>query len=377
MKDITLDIISLINLFGFFLGILFVLIILRFKKGKSQHKKILAALIFSLCTIILTSFLWTSDGYYLYPHLFKILPLFYLVIGPLLYLYIKSLTKEEFKLNPRYFLHFIPFVLNIIFYLPYYLKPAEDKLLYIESFFSSQTLNIQAYEFMLFRLVHLLIYLLIGFRLIYRYHRDVKNVYSSYQETKLSWMTILVVVFTTVFVNYLLYFLVRFWGENIFNDVCKWLSIWETMLIIFLSYKSLTQPDVIQIDPKNNKSKQIKLSLDETNTYLQTIKKHMKKNKPYLDSFLTIRELSTQISLPYWTISQIINEHLGKNFFEFVNEYRIEEAKKLIRDSGDEKNMVEIAYSSGFNSKSAFNAAFKRMTQQTPSQYKKSQKKLS
>lgn len=377
MKKITLDIISLINLFGFCLGLFFSLVIFRYKKGDRLNRRILSAMILSLCAIVLTSFLWTSGGYYHYPHLFKILPLFYLLIGPLLYFYLKSLTVENFHLKPIHLLHSIPFWVNVIFYLPFYLSPARAKISAVESFFSPHEFNIYLFIFLMIRLVHLTVYLTLALQMIHRYSGAAKNIYSSQRQLKLSWMKVILAAFVTVFLNYLLFFLVRLIGGHFFNKICSWLSLWETLIIVYLSYRGLTHPDVIKIGPGNGKGKQVNFSEKEMISILKNIQVHMGKNKPYLNSIFTIRDLSSQMSIPYWTISQIINDRLKQNFFEFINSYRIKEAQRLIINGGEDKSIIQIAYACGFNSKSAFNSAFKKITGETPSQYRRTQKNMS
>jgi len=98
----------------------------------------------------------------------------------------------------------------------------------------------------------------------------------------------------------------------------------------------------------------------------------MASQKPYLDANLTIEKLSKQIAIPRHYLTQIISEQLNKNFYLFINEYRINTVKHYIDDAENNPlSMLEIAYQSGFNSKSTFNVAFKKLTSMTPSQYKK------
>lgn len=98
----------------------------------------------------------------------------------------------------------------------------------------------------------------------------------------------------------------------------------------------------------------------------------MEREKPYLDFELTLQKLSLQFEVPEKELSVLINHHLGKHFFDFINEYRIEEAKSILEDSSKKGlTILEILYQVGFNSKSSFYTAFKKITQQTPTQYRK------
>ena len=99
----------------------------------------------------------------------------------------------------------------------------------------------------------------------------------------------------------------------------------------------------------------------------------MNQQRPFLNSSLTIQDISDELKIPVRELSLLINHKLGQHFFDFVNSYRIEEAMKILQDS--EKNKVtilEILYEVGFNSKSSFNTAFKKHTSTTPTAFRKS-----
>ncbi|MEW7290833.1 helix-turn-helix domain-containing protein [Aquimarina sp. 2304DJ70-9] len=95
----------------------------------------------------------------------------------------------------------------------------------------------------------------------------------------------------------------------------------------------------------------------------------MEKDKPYLNSELRIAHLAKQLNLSRHHMSQVINEHFDLSFFDFINQYRVEEAKKMMVED-DHLNMTEILYSSGFNNRVSFYKAFKKFTKITPSEYR-------
>jgi AraC-like DNA-binding protein len=98
----------------------------------------------------------------------------------------------------------------------------------------------------------------------------------------------------------------------------------------------------------------------------------MVEKEPYLDSSLTIQDLSEQVKMPVKDLSTLINLYMDKHFFDFVNEYRIEKAMQILRDSSQkELTVLEILYEVGFNSKSSFNTSFKKYTGKTPTDYRK------
>ena len=124
-----------------------------------------------------------------------------------------------------------------------------------------------------------------------------------------------------------------------------------------------------------NRKKYEKSSLtpEEADDYHQRLLDFMEKEKPYLDCELTVKDLADRLIMAPKDLSQVINERSGKNFCDFINHYRIEEAKKLLTRSVKDKDMsiLNIAFDVGFNSKSSFNLVFKKTTGLTPSQFRK------
>lgn len=115
------------------------------------------------------------------------------------------------------------------------------------------------------------------------------------------------------------------------------------------------------------------LTPHEEERYLKKIIQCMEDKKPHLDSQLTVKQLAAALAIPHRELSQVINKRTCMHFYDFINRYRVEEAKILLEESVSRQEMtiLDVAYDSGFNSKSSFNSAFKKTTGVTPSQYKK------
>lgn len=102
----------------------------------------------------------------------------------------------------------------------------------------------------------------------------------------------------------------------------------------------------------------------------QTVEEYMHRQKPYTNPSLTIHELAAGLKLPPHVLSRVINDGFGRNFFDFINTYRIEELKRRINDPRTPSNtLLGLAFEVGFNSKTSFNRAFKKTTGQTPTDY--------
>ena len=114
------------------------------------------------------------------------------------------------------------------------------------------------------------------------------------------------------------------------------------------------------------------ISEEQSKSYLDKLLDYMSEEKPYLISTLTLKELSERIELSPRTLSRIINERKNQNFFDFINSYRINDAKMILSNPAKRKmTVLEVLYGVGFNSKSVFNATFKKYTGITPTEYRK------
>jgi AraC-like DNA-binding protein len=98
----------------------------------------------------------------------------------------------------------------------------------------------------------------------------------------------------------------------------------------------------------------------------------MTEEKIYLENELNLSKMAEKLGVSVHDTSFLINQTQGHNFYTYVNSFRIEAAKKLLRSSQiKELNILGIAFASGFNSKTTFNTTFKKITGLSPSQYTK------
>lgn len=148
----------------------------------------------------------------------------------------------------------------------------------------------------------------------------------------------------------------------------------SSILIYWIGYSTYFRNAnrIPEIYHTNKDAEDNKLS-DNTRAYHQKLNKLMFEEKVYLDQSLNLKMLADKLGLSSGYLSQIINEYEKKNFFDYINAYRVEEVKsKIVDPSHQHLNLLGIAYESGFKSKSTFNLAFKKHTKMTPSAYKRS-----
>ncbi|WP_243636296.1 helix-turn-helix domain-containing protein [Flavobacterium aquariorum] len=106
---------------------------------------------------------------------------------------------------------------------------------------------------------------------------------------------------------------------------------------------------------------------------IELVKKYVLENEPFLEPSLTIQDLAKQVNIPVRDLSVLINHHMNQHFFDFINEYRIQKAMQILKSPSKSKlTVLEILYEVGFNSKSSFNTAFKKYTNQTPTEFRNS-----
>ena len=140
------------------------------------------------------------------------------------------------------------------------------------------------------------------------------------------------------------------------------------------SYKLLSQPQLIseKLIPEETKKNTSPLAIDQVNSLKVKLLQLLEQKKPFLQSDFSLQTLANELQVPSHHISHILNVELNTGFFDLVNQYRITEAKLLLKNPAYEHLKIEeIGYEVGYNSKSTFYTAFKKLTGETPSNFKK------
>ena len=143
-------------------------------------------------------------------------------------------------------------------------------------------------------------------------------------------------------------------------------------LFYFIAFKLLSKGK--EIIPKNKVSKYKNSNLNPKliPKYKTDLISSMENDKLYLNGKLSIQDVSENLNIPRQFISEVLNEHMDISFQDFINQYRVEEfVKRLKNDQNNNFTLLGIATDVGFNSKSSFNAIFKKFKGLTPTQYKK------
>lgn len=221
-------------------------------------------------------------------------------------------------------------------------------------------------------------YLLWITRLLGIHSRRVKDLYSSLSGVDLRWLRVLVTVVAVFWVAAGAF-------ELLDNLQARWHGPWSgvwsllALTVFLIGYQGLRQPAVFaaaaaeltESSTKATKYEKSTLSPQEASGHARRLEALLAAEKPYLESGLTLGDLAGRLAIPPHDLSRVINERLGVNFYEAINRLRVEEARRLIADPGHAHlTLAAIAQRCGFNAISAFNAAFKRYTGQTPSRFR-------
>jgi AraC-like DNA-binding protein len=332
--------------------LLFFAIFLTVKDIKPLHNKFLALFFGTQLVGILA---WMLGKHEACAPLTAYLNTFTLLWAPSLYLYVKSLTARNRRFNLRFVWHGLPFVVGVLY-------------VSVQSVFSIPPSPIG-----LVVTLQVIGYSMAGIYLIAQYHRKVRKNFSQYEPKTRAWVTaVLVGYIFTCLIPPILYWLGIYQTQS---PVAKELISFLPFLVFYniLFFNTISNPVVIHTIPAEERYTGSQLTPEQAQQYLRKLDSDMTSRKLFLEPELSLGELADKTAIPFRYLSQIINQHKGRNFYDYINGLRVEYACNLLRTDSD-KTILEILYASGFNSKTSFNTAFKKHTGKTPTQLKREAK---
>jgi len=316
--------------------------------------------------------------------------------GPLLYLYARTLTEADGKLRRRDLLHFVPFALLVLYLVPFYALSGAEKLALLRE--PGDRLRVLAAANPL-KLVHGLAYVGAVVAVLRRHRRRVAETFSSTEHVTLRWLSNLTVgVVGLLAVAGALYALgvreaapVLGLAPGVLFDDLTLLSL--TAFVYAIGYLGLRQPAVFSPRPApvadapavappeaEARPRYAKSGMDEATAARveAALLALMEAERPYRRGDLTLQDLAESLSRYSGTLdvsphhlTEVLNTRLGRSFYDFINGYRVREAQARLADPAFASwTVLAVGMEAGFNAKSSFNAAFKRATGMTPSQYR-------
>lgn len=323
-------------------------------------------------------------------------------LGPFLYLYVKKLTSIRPQIRERDLLHLLPFAFMCV-------MGAISSQKIDEAFVSGNVLSIDTIFYSLSITFHVIIYTFLSVRRLI-YHRKHVLDLLSYQSPSISlqWLYMTFVLFITTFgITFIFLIFQYFFNNQYFNPGFPFFS-GLLVFVYVISFFGARQPAPYTIQPegvaegdvlrandaiplieeeeegqsesplseivaeiKSERYANSGLSAEIAHKYKENLIAYFDTEKPFMKRELNAQMVSKHLGIKQHHLTEVMNEYVGKNFYTFVNEYRVNEVKNMLKNKQfNHYSLLGIAYEAGFNSKSSFNTIFKKMTGYTPTEYK-------
>lgn len=302
------------------------------------------------------------------------------IIAPVFYLSVCYFIEPGRKWKKTDFLHFgFGFVMLLLTLLLMLVDNSK-----YQKTTHSETDQIVGVIFNLICFFQLIQYVIVSYRKIVKHRKNILYFASSVESVDLKWLQYIGVGVASMSFIWALEILFQLSGKSVVYDTFS--NLIYLINVLFIAYYSMKQKEIYPFDAKvqdeimdivwetelpleNRKKLLPDDKLEETKAELIDL---MDSKKPFLDCELSLVKLADLMNTSTHLLSYVINTGFNENFYQFVNRYRIEESKKLLLDPNmNHLSLVGIGYEVGFNSKTVFNTTFKKMTEFTPTEFKK------
>jgi len=376
----SLDLFGVLCLLGAAQGLLLALALALTGRGNRFANRVLAALVICVSVFVVGAVLRTSAYIFALPHLAWVHDPFPFACGPLLYLYLRAITSGRRWLARRDLAHFVPFALCAVYLLPSFFQGAEAKLEALALEYTRPTLGGWYYVRSSLIVTHFLAYLFVVVAVLWRYTRRLKaEGVRSADRAALAQIRFLVAACVVIWVAAVLRFAL---DQTARTNLLVPLLV--SGVVYGLGYMNMGgrasvedesvaagAPEPPKAEAAPPKYERSTLTPERAERYLKRLLEVMESERPYADGDLTLQKLAERLSIPAQHLSQTLNGRLNQSFTDFVNSYRVAEAKRKLTDPRlKHYSVLAIAEDVGFNSKSSFNAVFKKQTGMTPSEFR-------
>lgn len=316
-----------------------------------------------------------------WPNFYFIPGIAYYIDAVFLYFCIKFLVFKGVKLQKIDALHIIPALVYLIYIMmTFYSQPLEDRqqMLLTEGYVYGTGYVVMEWFSKMLRVA----YCIACFIMLSRYKNLLKDQKANIEKGHINWLNNLVIGFMVVMLAEAILITMKAFNIVVPIDPYSFQRVGLTVnyasfvlvnLLFFLAVRDFFSFEQME-DEETNKT-----AVDDNIVnpkMAEEVDKAMLESKAYLDPDITLDKLAESLSLQAKDLSMLINRHLGVNFYEFINKYRIDEAKQmLLAEEHKNTTITDIYFAVGFNSKSVFYTFFKKFENMTPSQYKQGQSK--
>ncbi len=393
LADWYFAIVFFVTVLGFLVaGILFFV-----NKTDTFSSKLLAGYLVSICVLVLNNELMVTKFFLNFPHLWRATVFASFCFQAFGYLYVRSVLEQAYAFKKWDFLFFLPALLYPLVLLPFYVLPAQEKLLIIQKIIADSSLIAKEPESILpaglGTLARSIFGIILGFfqfKMLFSWKKKLKLAPTSLDQNNViyNWLFYFSVMCMLLYVLAL--------GIIIFQ-LSVYFSIWHTLIfaittsilfnVIYLLFRPnilygmtgwLQQPipQVEILDDKMTSAPQksigelprTSLTLEQGMAYKTLLENHFTENQPFIKGGYTMGDLSRELSIPSHQLSAFINQEYGKNFNELINNYRVDFLEKLVFASPEYQNytLEALGQLAGFKSRASFYSAVKKKTGLTP-----------
>ncbi|MGC4035104.1 MAG: ABC transporter permease [Chitinophagaceae bacterium] len=358
MKEFTfhISLYDLAFLAAIFIGLTLALLLWFTKKINKTANRLLAlalvTVVLQLCGVVGNDA--SFNNYFLCRLLFQ----FSLATGPLIFFYVLKITQPEHKFRLNDLFHFTPLLVALI---PQVLITSDNV----------KTVVIVNNVVQLLRCISVTVYLYASTGLVERYYRQLKLIGADRYRYEFRWLTNLLTRFIWLWLLWIPYVAICSFGYHYqlngpaFYPLLFLLAVIITWIAATVHSRTVAETG---IEKPSFLTPSLPVELRQKATWL---KRSMLSQQYYKDPGINLNSLAQKLDLSPHELSRIINTVLKKNFYDFINEYRVAEMIKKMQDpANDHLTLAGIATDSGFNSKSTFNRIFKEMTGKSPAEYK-------
>lgn len=372
MESLTFSLYHVLVLFAVFQSLLLICIFIFNKNFSKKANYALSLTLLFLALMCLGNIVEDLELSEVNP-IFKYIPFFSPFLLPFgLYYFIVFLLDANYQFSKKDYWFFIPLMLqlgvNLSIFFTYLMAPD-----FIAQYDTNRYLYYRFSEFIM--LLYWLYIILFTLKKTREYHQQLFDNFSEIEGKSLFWLRNVMLACLGLWV------LVAFSQTHVFlykevHPIFYFTLICISILIYWLSYFIILRRDIFEIPTfqKKDENNILKSTLsDKTEEHYQNLLEMIQKEKLYQDAQLNMDTLAEKTALSNGYLSKIINQKEGKNFYDFINSYRVKEVKtNLTNPDYAHYSILGVGLEAGFKSKSTFNAVFKKMTGMTPSAYKKS-----
>jgi AraC-like DNA-binding protein len=363
-------------------GVALAAVLARRRKDRVANR-LLAALVGALSLMLLLGVLEMRWGLSSHPHLLALTTPLPFLFGPLLYLYVAALTRPAARFEARWLFHGLPFAAVVLFLLQgFYLKSGPEKLALAHALLAGHGSPALRF-FDVVQTAQAIAYLSGSWLALRGYARKIEGYFSDVTRIDLRWLMGMVLAHAAVWSIVIAGRVLETAGVAPLSlrGVSQAIQVGSALVVFATGYVSLWQPELFEkaqaaraADPAPRplpKYQRNRVDDREAADLARKLTAHMTGRKPYREGALTLQALAEAVGATPHMVSQVLNLHLRKSFYVFVNSYRTEELMAALDDPAQShRGVLDLALEAGFNSKSTLNSFFKRYTGVTPTEFR-------